>query len=148
MVTVLPGAKLPPSVVATLRRSFDSSEWNVPDVPSAQELLIVLGWFGSGPSAARPSTSDAPVSQETPTLPHFGALSVGSYTAVSAPAPVTVRLMLAVRVVVPEVPVTVTVEVPVAAVVEAVNVRVDVPLPLAGGVTELGANEAVTPLGR
>ena len=41
--TVLPAAKALPSVVATMRRSFDSSEWNVPEVPSAQELLMVLG---------------------------------------------------------------------------------------------------------
>ena len=48
----------------------------------------------------------------------------------------------------PEVPVTVTVAVPVVAVPEAVSVRVDVTLPLAGGVTGLGENAAVTPLGR
>ena len=48
---------------------------------------------------------------------------------------------------VPDVPVTVTVLVPVAAVEDAVNVKVDVTLPFAGGVTGLGANAAVTPLG-
>ena len=68
MVTVLPGAKLLPSVVNTLMRSLDSSEWNVPDVPSAQESLIVLGWFGSGPRCRGPSTSEAPVSHERPTV--------------------------------------------------------------------------------
>ena len=41
--TVLPAASELPSVVEMTRRSFDSSEWNVPDVPSAQELLIVFG---------------------------------------------------------------------------------------------------------
>src|SRR5258706_8741389 len=56
--------------------------------------------------------------------------------------------MAALRVVEPEVPVTVTVEVPMVAVAEAVRVRVELVLPLAGGVTEAGANEAVTPLGR
>ena len=40
---VLPGARVLPSVVWMTRRSLDSSEWNVPDVPSAQELLMVLG---------------------------------------------------------------------------------------------------------
>ena len=48
-------------------RSFDSSKWNTPEVPSAHELLIVLGWLGSGPTASRPSSSDAPESHELPT---------------------------------------------------------------------------------
>jgi len=42
-VAVLPGARFVPSVVAIIKRSLDSSEWNVPDVPSAHELLIVFG---------------------------------------------------------------------------------------------------------
>ena len=41
--TVLPAAKALPSVVETTMRSLDSSEWNVPEMPSAQEVLIVLG---------------------------------------------------------------------------------------------------------
>ena len=45
--TVFPAAIGLPSVVATTMRSFDSSEWNVPKVPPAHELLMVLGWFGS-----------------------------------------------------------------------------------------------------
>ncbi len=61
---------------------------------------------------------------------------------------VTVKVMVAVCVIVPEVPVTVTVLVPVVAVDEAVNVKVDVALPLAGGVTGLVEKAAVTPLGR
>ena len=48
----------------------------------------------------------------------------------------------------PDVPVTVTLTVPVAAVPVAVKVSVEVTLPLAGGVTGLGTNAAVTPLGR
>ena len=40
-----------------------------------------------------------------------------------------------------------TVAVPVVAVEEAVSVSVEVALPLAGGVTGLGENAAVTPLG-
>ena len=48
----------------------------------------------------------------------------------------------------PDVPVTVTLVVPVVAVPDAVKVRVEVTLPLAGGVTGLGENAAVTPLGR
>jgi hypothetical protein len=44
--------------------------------------------------------------------------------------------------------VTVTVAVPVVAPAEAVRVSVDVTLPLAGGVTGLGENDAVTPLGK
>ena len=48
---------------------------------------------------------------------------------------------------VPDVPVTVTVNVPVVAVEVAVNVSVEVTLPFAGGVTGLGENAAVTPLG-
>jgi hypothetical protein len=47
----------------------------------------------------------------------------------------------------PEVPVSVTVLVPGAAVAEAVKVRVEVMLPFAGGVSGLGENAAVTPLG-
>ena len=47
----------------------------------------------------------------------------------------------------PEVPVTVTLVVPVVAVPDALKVRVEVTLPLAGGVTGLGENAAVTPLG-
>lgn len=48
----------------------------------------------------------------------------------------------------PDVPVTVTVAVPVVAVADAVKVRVDVILLFAGGVTGLGENTAVTPLGK
>lgn len=42
----------------------------------------------------------------------------------------------------------VTVAVPVVAVAEAVSVSVEVALPFAGGVTEVGENAAVTPLGK
>ena len=49
---------------------------------------------------------------------------------------------------VPDVPVIVIVEVPVVAVPDAVKVSVEFTLLLAGGVTGLGANAAVTPLGR
>ena len=48
----------------------------------------------------------------------------------------------------PEVPVTVTVAVPRVAVAVAVSVSVEVTLLLAGGVTGLGENTAVTPLGK
>ena len=61
---------------------------------------------------------------------------------------VTVKAIVAVWVVVPDVPVTVTVLVPVVAVEDAVNVSVDVALPLAGGVTGFVEKAAVTPLGR
>ncbi len=77
-LTVLPAAKSVPSSVETLMRSFDSSKWNTPEVPSAHVLLIVLGWLGSGPLPSRPSSSDAPESHELPTAAHFGALSVAS----------------------------------------------------------------------
>jgi hypothetical protein len=60
---------------------------------------------------------------------------------------VTVSVIVAVCVIVPEVPVTVTVLVPIVAVEEAVNVKVDVALAFAGGVTGLVENAAVTPLG-
>ena len=59
-------------------RSFDSSEWNVPELPSAHEVLIVLGWLGSGPLAVRPSSRDGPESHELPTAAHRGAFSVAS----------------------------------------------------------------------
>jgi hypothetical protein len=59
----------------------------------------------------------------------------------------TVRLMVVVCVVDPDVPVMVTVAVPVVALEEAVRVSVDVALPFAGGVTGLVANAAVTPVG-
>ena len=66
------------AVVETLSRSFDSSEWNVPEVPSAQELLMVLGWLGSGPLPSRPSSREAPESQTLPTPAHFGAFKEAS----------------------------------------------------------------------
>jgi hypothetical protein len=73
---------------------------------------------------------------------------VESKTAIWAPpAVLTVNVMFAVAVVVPDVPVTVTVLAPVVAVDEAVNVRVEVALPFAGGVTGFGAKAAVTPEG-
>src|SRR3954462_7112246 len=98
MRTVLPAAKALPSVGETLMRSSDSSEWNVPLVPSAQELLTGLGWLGSGPRLARPLSS-VPESQEIPTVPHLGALSVASKAAAWP-----VALLLTVTVTAPLVP--------------------------------------------
>lgn len=60
----------------------------------------------------------------------------------------TVKAMLVVCVVDPDVPVMVTVAAPVVADAEAVSVRVDVAVPFAGGVTGLVENAAVTPLGK
>lgn len=60
----------------------------------------------------------------------------------------TVKAMVVLWLSEPEVPVTVTVAVPVVAVAEAVSVRVEFALPFAGGVTGLGENPAVTPLGK
>jgi hypothetical protein len=65
-----------------------------------------------------------------------------------APDALTVRLMVVLLLVEPEVPVTVTVKVPVAALLEAVSVSAEVTLPFAGGVTGLGEKDAVTPEGR
>src|SRR6188472_3857066 len=108
MVIVLPGAKLLPSVVETLRRSLDSSEWNAPDVPSAQESLIVLGWLGSGPSVPRPRRSEAPESQERPTTAQDGAWRAASKVATRSPPPppvgFTVTDRFALRVSAPETP--------------------------------------------
>ena len=61
-------------------RSLDSSEWKVPKVPSAQELLMVLGWLGSAPPdiVSLPSSNDGPESHDEPTVAHFGAFSVES----------------------------------------------------------------------
>ena len=75
---LLPAVSGLPSAEAISKRSFDSSLWNVPEVPSAQELLIVFGWFGSAPPErlARPSNSDGPESQDVPTVAHFGAFKV------------------------------------------------------------------------
>src|SRR5688572_18853374 len=87
MRTVLPGAKFVPSTVDTFRRSLDSSEWNAPDAPSAQESLIVLGWLGSGPRALRPRRSAAPESQELPSVLQAGAWRAASKTAVWPPPP-------------------------------------------------------------
>ncbi len=56
--------------------------------------------------------------------------------------------MAAVWLVVPDVPVTVTFAAPAVATDDAVSVSVEEALPLAGGVTEDGANDAVTPAGR
>jgi hypothetical protein len=60
----------------------------------------------------------------------------------------TVRLMVVVCVVDPEVPVIVTVAVPGVALEEAVSVSVEVALLFAGGVTGLVEKAAVTPLGK
>jgi len=73
---------------------------------------------------------------------------VGESESVKLGAGVIVREMVVLAVVLPEVPVMVTVAVPVAAVPDAVRVSVEVAVPLAGGVTELGTNPAVTPLGK
>jgi hypothetical protein len=81
---------LVPSSVSTISASFDSSEWNVPEVPSAQESLIVLGWFGSGPLPSRPSKREAPESQPPATVEHFGAWRAASHTAVCVVETVTV----------------------------------------------------------
>lgn len=60
----------------------------------------------------------------------------------------TVKLIVVLWLVEPEVPVIVTVAVPTVALADAVSVRVDVALPFAGGVTGLVENVAVTPEGR
>ena len=44
MVADLPWVSVVPSVEAMTKRSIDSSEWNVPRVPSAHALLMVFGW--------------------------------------------------------------------------------------------------------
>src|SRR5688572_11196746 len=85
MRTVLPAAKSVPSTVETLMRSFDSSEWNVPEVPSAHESLIVFGWLGSGPTVPRPCSKDGPESHEIETVEQRGACSVASNVAVAPP---------------------------------------------------------------
>jgi len=76
-VAVCPCVRLPLDDVTTMR-SFDSSEWNVPAVPSEQELLIVFGWLGSAPPDmwSRPSNNDGPESHEVPTVVQAGALYV------------------------------------------------------------------------
>ena len=99
-VAVLPCVSEPPFVLVTTMRSFDSSEWNTPELPSAQLLLMVLGWFTSTPPliVPRPRSRVGPESQEEPTVAHFGALSVGSKTAVCGPPPpeaVTVKAIVA-----------------------------------------------------
>src|SRR5580700_10791417 len=94
-----------------------------------------------------PSSRDGPESQDDPTVAHSGALSVELYTAVCGPDEPTIREIVAVCVIEPEVPVTVTVLVPEAADEDAVKVKVEVALPFAGGVTGLGEKAAVTPLG-
>ena len=137
-------------VLAIDSRSLDSSEWNVPELPSMQELLMVFGWFTSVPLVIvpRPKSRVGPESQEEPTVAHFGALSVVSYTAVCAPPDeLTVKAMVVVWTSEPDVPVTVTFVVPVVAVAEAVKVNVEVAVPFAGGVTGLAEKAAVTPLG-
>jgi len=93
-------------------------------------------------------SSVAPESQDVPTVAHCGAFSVVLYTAVWAPVDeLTVNEIVVLWVSAPDVPVTVTVDVPRVAVAEAVSVRVEVTLPFAEGVTGLGENPAVTPVG-
>src|SRR5258708_1632254 len=62
-----------PLTLEMSRRSLDSSEWKVPELPSAQELLMVLGWLTSVPPliVPRPRSSVGPESHEVPTVPHF-----------------------------------------------------------------------------
>jgi len=105
--------------------------------------------LGSAPPdiVSFPSSRDGPESHDVPTVAHFGALSVGSKTAVCGPDEPTVRVMVAVCVSEPDVPVTVTVLVPEAADADAVKVNVEAALPFAGGVTGLVEKAAVTPLG-
>src|SRR4051812_34227536 len=67
--TDLPAPKLPFNET-TLSWSTDSSEWNRPELPSAQAPLMVLGACCSGPTVPRPSTRLVPVSQLAPTAPH------------------------------------------------------------------------------
>ena len=150
-VAEVPCVKLPLEAEIN-RRSFDSSEWNVPELPSAQELLMVLGRFTSVPPliVPRPRSRLGPESQEVPTVAHLGALRVGSNVAVCGPPPpdaFTVKAMVALWLSAPEVPLMVTVVEPVVAVPDAVNVSVEVALPFAGGVTGLVEKAAVTPLG-
>ena len=59
-------------------RSFDSSEWNVPELPSGHAVPIVFGWFDSTPPVIvpRPSNRVGPESHDVPTVPHQGAFSV------------------------------------------------------------------------
>ena len=107
--------------------------------------------MGSAPPerVSLPSRSEAPESQEDPTIAHFGALSVESYTAVCGPVPTAliISAIVVLAVVVPDVPVMVTVAAPVVAVADAVNVSTELAEPLAGGVTGLVPNAAVTPVG-
>ena len=67
-------------MLAIDRRSFDSSEWKVPELPSAHELLIVFGRLVSLPPVIvpRPRSRLGPESQDVPTIAHLGALSVAS----------------------------------------------------------------------
>jgi hypothetical protein len=132
-------------------RSFDSSAWNVPEVPSAQESLMVFGWLGSGPLPSRPSRRVAPESQELPTTPHLGAWRTGSKTAVCAPpppVPVTFKFMDAVRVRAPLTPRIWKGNVPVWVVPATDTVAALLALPPAGGVTGFGLKLQEAPLGR
>ena len=87
-VAVTPWVRFPLELV-TIIRSFDSSEWKVPEFPSVQELLMVLGWLTSTPPliVPRPNSRVGPESQDVPTAAHFGAFSVGSNTAFWGPPP-------------------------------------------------------------
>src|SRR4051812_31836708 len=101
---------------------------------------MVLGRFTSTPPliVPRPRSREGPESQEVPTAAHFGALSVGSNTAFCGPPPpdeFTVRAMVALWTVEPDVPVIVIFDVPVVAVPEAVSVSAELALLFAGGVT-------------
>src|SRR5438874_2648642 len=76
-----PAVSGPPSTLVITSRSSDSSPWKLPAVPSAQyEPARVFGWFGSGPSCARPSVS-VPLSQRADGVAQSGAVSVGSHAA-------------------------------------------------------------------
>ena len=76
-VAVVPWVRLPLLELTTMR-SLDSSEWNVPVLPSAHELLMVLGWLVSTPPliVPRPNSRDVPESHDVPTAAHPGAFSV------------------------------------------------------------------------
>src|SRR5579859_4109661 len=145
MRATCPAVSGPPSVDAITIRSFDSSVWNVPELPSGQVALMVFGAFSSVPPVIVPRpTSSVPESQETPTAEHHGALSVELKTAVvppPLPAGFTVRFTEVVCVRLPVEPAMEIVAAPVVAVALAVRVSVVDPVELAG------LNEAVTPAG-
>jgi len=158
LIVVVSGVKLPDVPVTV---TVDIPAEAEPLAVSVKMLVPVVGFVPN--AAVTPLGSPEAASVTLPVKPFVGFTVIvlvppaapgvmvtllGAADSVKFGGGVTVRLMVAVCVRLPDFPVTVTVAGPVVAVAEAVSVSVEFTIPFAGGVTGFGENAAVTPLGR